>query len=78
MERIDRGLSIRRNRTRPKTIQLNQMIELFQRQLLNGRITCLEFLKWFGLNFRTLEYSNVEVEANERQVARETDDETIY
>ena len=47
---------------------------MFQRQLLNGKITCLDFLERIGLNFRTLEYSNVEVEANELKVAIETDD----
>ena len=76
MERIDGGLSIQRNCSRPKTIQRNRIIEVFQGQSLNGKITCLDFLKRVGLSFRTLEYSNVEIEANELEVARETDDES--
>lgn len=52
------------------------MIEVLQSQLVNGKLTCLDFLKRVGLNFRTLEYSNVEVEANELEVAKETDDKS--
>ena len=72
MERIDHGLSIQRNWTRPKIIQRNRKIEIFQRELLNKEITCLNFLKSIGSNFQSLAYSDVEVEANELEINGET------
>ena len=76
MERIINGLPIRRTSIKSSTLQRNLTLEIFQRKLLIGEITPLNYVKRicpnFQLEFQTLDYSTFLANANDSEVEAES------
>ena len=75
MERINNGLPIRRNSTKPLTLHRKLTLEILQRRLLSGEITPSNYVKNipnFQLEFQNLDYSTFLSNPNESEVGAES------